>query len=40
MLKVLAVNDLDGEMLASPAVADRSLFLRTGTHLYRIREEG
>ena len=35
--KVLAVNRLDGEqMMASPAVAGKALFLRTRTHLYRI----
>lgn len=32
----LAVNTLDGAMLASLAVSDGSLFVRTGTHLYRI----
>jgi len=34
--KVLAVNQLPGWHLASPAVAGKSLFLRTDTHLYRI----
>jgi outer membrane protein assembly factor BamB len=34
--KELAVNRLDGEMRASPAVSGKSLFLRTRTHLYRI----
>jgi len=35
--KVLAVNRLDPEQLmASPAVAGKALFLRTRTHLYRI----
>lgn len=34
----LAVNRLDGDTLASIAVADRSLFIRTHTHLYRISE--
>ena len=39
--KVLAVNRLDGEqMMASPAVAGRSLFLRTRTHLYCVEEQG
>jgi outer membrane protein assembly factor BamB len=33
----LAVNALDGASLASPAVSDGSLFLRTDRHLYRIR---
>ncbi|MBM3288529.1 MAG: quinonprotein alcohol dehydrogenase [Candidatus Hydrogenedentes bacterium] len=32
----LAVNALDGEIFASPAVAGNSLLLRTKTHLYRI----
>jgi outer membrane protein assembly factor BamB len=32
----LAVNTLDGATLASMAVAVRSFFLRTATHLYRI----
>jgi outer membrane protein assembly factor BamB len=32
----LAANKLDGATLASMAVAGRSFFIRTGTHLYRI----
>lgn len=32
----LAVNQLDGRFMASPAVTGRSLLLRTDTHLYRI----
>ena len=32
----LGVNRLDGSTLASIAVSDRSLFIRTDTHLYRI----
>jgi len=32
----LAENPLDAGFMASPAVADDSLFLRTKTHLYRI----
>jgi outer membrane protein assembly factor BamB len=32
----LAVNVLEGPALASIGVAERSLFIRTGTHLYRI----
>ena len=32
----LATNVIDGETLASMAVSDRSIFIRTGTHLYRI----
>jgi outer membrane protein assembly factor BamB len=34
--KRLAVNQLDGAILASMAVADRSFFIRTDSHLYRI----
>ena len=34
--KLLGTNDLDGKILASPAVAGQALFLRTLTHLYRI----
>jgi hypothetical protein len=34
--KELAVNQLDGRFMASPAVTGRSLLLRTDTHLYRI----
>lgn len=36
--KVLGTNQLEGTFLASPAVADRSLFLRSDTHLYRIEK--
>ena len=32
----LAVNELDGVTLASIAVANRSIFIRTASHLYRI----
>jgi outer membrane protein assembly factor BamB len=32
----LAVNELDGATLASMAVADNSIFIRSLTHLYRI----
>ena len=35
--RVLAVNELDGFLGASPAVAGKSLLLRTKTHLYRIQ---
>lgn len=35
----LAENSLDGGFMASPAVAENALFLRTGTHLYRIEEK-
>jgi len=35
--KTLAVNKLaDEELMASPAVAGQSLFVRTASHLYRI----
>jgi outer membrane protein assembly factor BamB len=37
-LKVLAVNELAGDCMASPAVSGKALFLRTRTHLYRIEE--
>ncbi len=37
--KELATNQLDGEFLASPAVADNSLLLRTKTHLYCVVEK-
>jgi outer membrane protein assembly factor BamB len=36
----LAVNALDGGTLASMAVSDRSFFIRTATHLYRIALPG
>jgi outer membrane protein assembly factor BamB len=32
----LATNVVEGATLASMAVSDRSIFMRTGTHLYRI----
>ena len=35
---VVAVNELDGFLGASPAVAGKSLLLRTKTHLYRVEE--
>lgn len=34
--ELLATNELDGLTLASPAVADGSLFIRSHDHLYRI----
>ncbi len=34
--KELATNDLDGQIMASPVVADGDLLLRTESHLYRI----
>ena len=36
----LAANTLAGRILASPAVAGRSLILRTDTHLYRVEAAG
>lgn len=35
-LKALARNSLDGQMLASMAVSDGSIFVRSLTHLYRL----
>ncbi len=35
----LADNILDGGFMASPAVADKAIFLRTETHLYRIEND-
>jgi len=35
----IAVNTLDGEFWASPAVAGDSLLLRSKTHLYRIEQK-
>ena len=35
----LAVNQLDGEFWASPAMAGEALILRTKTHLYRLQNE-
>ena len=37
--RVLARNRLDGVTLASMAVSDGALFIRTDTHLYRIEEQ-
>ena len=36
--EVLAENNLDGEFWASPAVAGKSLILRTDSHLYRVEK--
>ena len=36
--KVLAINQLADGCMASPAVADGALFVRTKTHLYRIQQ--
>ena len=37
-LQELAVNKLDDGFMASPAVADDALFLRTTSHLYRVED--
>jgi outer membrane protein assembly factor BamB len=34
--EVLATNTLESGFMASPAVSEKALFLRTKTHLYRI----
>ena len=34
--QALATNKLDGELMATPAVAGKAFFIRTRTHLYRI----
>jgi outer membrane protein assembly factor BamB len=34
VLKVLAANKLDGGILATPAIVDGSIYVRTETHLY------
>jgi outer membrane protein assembly factor BamB len=36
----LATSTLDGAVLASPAIADGSIFIRTATHLYRLKAQG
>jgi outer membrane protein assembly factor BamB len=36
--ELLATNELDDGFMASPAVADGALFLRTKSHLYRIED--
>jgi outer membrane protein assembly factor BamB len=36
--EVLAVNHLDDGFMASAAVADNALYLRTKKHLYRVEE--
>ena len=37
--KKLAVNKLDDGCMATPAIAGKSLFIRTRTHLYRIEKK-
>lgn len=39
-LKILAESKLDDGFMASPAVADGALFLRTKTSLYRVQQGG
>jgi outer membrane protein assembly factor BamB len=36
--KVLAENQLDGQLMASPVPVDGTLLIRAGTHLYRVGE--
>jgi outer membrane protein assembly factor BamB len=35
----LATSTLDGEILASMAVSERSIFIRTNSHLYRLAQQ-
>jgi len=37
--EVLAENQLDGTVIATPAMVDGTIFLRTDTHLYRIGKQ-
>ena len=37
--EVLATNTLEGRTLATPAIVDQAVFLRTDTHLYRIEKK-
>ncbi len=36
--KQLAVNEIEGRTLATPAIVDNTIFTRTDTHLYRIEQ--
>lgn len=36
--ELLAENELDGRLMASPAVSGKGMYLRTDTHLYRIEK--
>jgi len=38
-LKILGESQLDGGFMASPAVSDHALILRTKTHLYRVENK-
>jgi hypothetical protein len=37
-LELLATNKLDDGTMASPAVYDKAIYLRTKTHLYRLEQ--
>lgn len=37
-LEVIAENELDGQLMASPVPSDGAIFLRSDSHLYRIEE--
>jgi outer membrane protein assembly factor BamB len=39
-LEILATNTLDDGCMASPAVFDRAIYLRTQSHLYKLVREG
>jgi outer membrane protein assembly factor BamB len=38
--QLIAKNELPGHVMSSPGAADRALFLRTDTALYRLEEKG
>ena len=38
-IEKLAENELEGVVVATPAIVDRTIFLRTDTHLYRIGKD-
>ncbi len=38
-LVVLATSKLDGRIMASPAIVDNAIYLRTDRHLYRLEEK-
>jgi len=37
--ELLAENILEGPLVATPALLNRSIFLRTDSHLYRIGKQ-
>jgi hypothetical protein len=37
--ELLATNELADGCMASPAISDRALYLRTKTHLYRLEDK-